>query len=165
MHNLTSILLLSPFLIILITDLLFWPLLSSELIIIPRAHSDGWKPIVPYVNTGLLSPCCLNCHKDTLFLSNFMRNLRCGSFCSKGWKSTVGENKRGILKGTRTEFKMVLYSVTYKGHHIIKTVLCIWFFFPSQNYELLLCIHDTKWCLWAAVSLLLHVCALNFMHC
>lgn len=129
----TSILLFSPFLIILIIDLLFWPLLKSELIETPRAHSDVWKSIVSDVGIGLFSLCWFNCHKDTLFLSNFMRNLRCGSFCSKGWKSTVGENQRGILKGTKTEFKLVLYSVTSKGHHIIKSALYICFFPPLKT--------------------------------
>lgn len=135
-HNLrmiASILLFSPFLVFPSTDLLFWPLLSSELIVTPRAHSGGWKLLVPYVNIGLFSPCCFNYHKNTLFLSNFVRNLRCGSFCSKGWKSTVGENQRGLLKGTRTEFKMVLYSVISKGYCIIKPILYICLFSPLKT--------------------------------
>jgi len=104
------------------------------LIVNPRAHSDGWKPIILYANVGQFSLCCFNCNKAPLYLSNFKRKLRHACFYFKDWKSTVGENQRGILKGTRTEFKLHLYSVISKGCRITKCVFFCFSLLETLNF-------------------------------
>lgn len=107
-----------------------------------KAHSDDWNPVVLCVNIGVhVYPCCFNCNKATLFLSNFMKNLRHACFCFWGWKSNVGENQRGILKGIRTEFKLVLYSVISRGCQTRKSVVfwCGVLFFSSSLKTLNFC--------------------------
>lgn len=99
----------------------------------PKSTFCWLKPLVLYVNIRQ------NCFPDVpliaikpLYFSvtwenSDIRKLRHACFCFKVWKSAVGENQRGILKGTRTEFKLFLYSVISKGCHIWKSDFSFFF--------------------------------------
>lgn len=114
----------------------FLTIQSTELIANPKAHSTDWQSIVLYVNIGLFPPCSIICNEAILFLNN-IRKLIHACFFFKSWKSTVGENQRQILKGTRTDFLSCFYILQSPRGVTLKSLFFSFFLLsPSpQNSE------------------------------